>query len=334
MDCNRCEELMERAIDNTLNPEELTEFQAHLDQCPECQEAYELYSHIMVGLSTIEEQALPEDFHSSLMERIEEESLKKIEAAEERESSSAKVIPFYRRFNRQYVNVAAALILVTIFAIIGFDTLQNNRQYESSPMVMEETAEAMPEMAMEEAATESAEPEPAAMPATLATEETMEVQMEVDMASEEIMEAPQDNSLEEAEVMMEMAPPMEEESMAIDSFEGEEEAGIVSDDMTDQAAVPEEINAPEPENNGLDTETAGGKGNLKRNEEPTDEQMADVESRESEPKYATPKAEKIDHMEEPPAEETHNAGLLTLGIIGGFLTFMLTSSIYIIRRTK
>lgn len=135
MDCNRSNELISLSLDDMLTDQEQIELNEHLESCDQCKEDYTLYQSIQEGLGEIEEVELPVGFHEELMGRIEKTSVDPVQ--------EDKVTPLWQRLNRRYINVAAAFVLVVVFALIGFDALEEGRN--SSDM-------AMPEMAVEKAA--------------------------------------------------------------------------------------------------------------------------------------------------------------------------------------
>lgn len=119
MDCNRSSQLISLSIDQMLSEVEQLELEKHLATCEECKEEYEMFQSIQSALNSEEAASLPDDFHSHLMTRIEEE---KVSTSEESNVVPLRK-PIYKRFSYKQFNVAAAIIIVVIFGIIGVSNL-------------------------------------------------------------------------------------------------------------------------------------------------------------------------------------------------------------------
>ncbi len=170
MDCIRSQELMSLALDNELDQNEQVLFDQHLNQCPDCREEFALYQSMIQDLKQTPEAELPDGFHDNLMQRINED----------------KVVPFRKRFNYKQLNIAAMLVMVVVFALVGVNNLSDMNQGKmEETMVMEETTESM-DMDMEAVVEESKESaEPAMMMEEPAAEMATEPMADDDVAEEE-----------------------------------------------------------------------------------------------------------------------------------------------------
>ncbi len=186
MDCIRFNERMNEALDHSLNDNDAVEFEAHLASCDLCSQEYELFKSIQDNLMSLgqAEHDLPSGFHQQLMNRVAD--------LQEETTSTDTVLPLWKRMNRSYLNVAAMLVFVVVFALIGINNLDSNRKSSDSAMV-EETA-SNEDMTMENAAPKAMMETAPAMDAPESAAPEMAVMMETDE------EAASDSAMEVVEV--------------------------------------------------------------------------------------------------------------------------------------
>lgn len=72
MNCKTIEEIFEKYMDAELYPEAETEIERHISGCPDCAAKYENFIKIKRGLSSIEDEPLPAQFHSAWAAKIYE----------------------------------------------------------------------------------------------------------------------------------------------------------------------------------------------------------------------------------------------------------------------
>lgn len=123
MKCIEFEEMISLYIDNVLDEKESSKVRAHMDMCSECRELYEALIENMNMCKELPLVDLPEDFHSSLHEKLVK-AKEEIEIQEESElKKDNKVISLRDRFKknwRRYGSLAAALI-----CLLGYGAISN-----------------------------------------------------------------------------------------------------------------------------------------------------------------------------------------------------------------
>lgn len=308
MDCTRAQELMSLALDGQLTAEETTEFNAHLSSCDDCAREYALYEsiHMELGSYREDEAELPEGFHEELMAKIGEITDEKVV-----KPTAKKVMPIRKRIPRRYMNVAAAFVLVVVFALIGFNNLYDMRtDVQESSMTSEDVAYDMPAEegkmaapAAEENAADMAEPK-MAMEAAPSLEVADVAMDEAEMAI--VKEAP---APEELTVDLEMSVE-ETESVSLDTYENEVDDGDASLEAVDAVTFDESV------------ETAGvGDGN-----------DSDFAKDGDQSNRMTKSLERDDALMNKAAPERYP--MLWWMIIGGFLVVITFGSTWIIQKMK
>ncbi len=111
MDCKQFKQYMEQ---NLIEKDEKLDFQCkqHLSECGSCKELYESYLNIEDGFEHIKKTALPNNFHATLMQKIESEE----NATESEEKHYTSI--FLR--NRKLGSIAA-VVLVFLVSLAVYD---------------------------------------------------------------------------------------------------------------------------------------------------------------------------------------------------------------------
>lgn len=317
MDCKRSSELISLAIDQMISSEDSAELEIHLLSCECCKEEYELLQSIQQSLTIIgtEEAELPSGFHTELMQRI-----KSIEVqAHDEVVTKDKSIPLWRRVNQKYMNLAAVMVLVVVFALIGVINLDNIRQSNDSAVMEKATSTE----SMKESFTTSA-PMMEAAPEAVVMEEAAEESasdMEKSDGAQMAAEAPQ------ASLQMDADEMTTEETTSSDTSVTNEmdEAGdaplleSVMVEETEEIALTYEVNEDESLESEFGVAESGN-------------QLA----RESKENQKTTRS--IDDTIELTFDERmmndHVPEGLGFMIIGGFLGFMLVSVVVILRKLR
>lgn len=310
MDCNRSNELMSLAIDQMIQTEDLVELEKHLLTCETCKEEFELLQNIQKSLVIIgtEEAELPSGFHAELMQSINDLEVQ----AHEEMVTMEKVIPLWRRIDRRYMNVAAVMVMVVVFALIGVNNLDNIRQSNDS-VVMEKAT-----------STESAKEESVDSPAPMmeaAVEEEVAMDMEKSEDKEMAAEAP------EAALMMEVDETTTEVTVT-------EEITSVMEVTEEVASEPVLESIPSEENDATAVTYQGEAADSEATGAESNKQLA----RESMEAEKTPRSVEntIDVALEVNIPDNNKAVPDGLGLIifGGFLGMMVISILYVLRKLK
>lgn len=283
MDCSRANELISLAVDGMLTDEEMNKLQTHMDNCVSCREDYDLFMSIHSTLASEPAASLPDNFHSDLMSKIQVEADSRLEASSdtdviqltdrkphdgiqigidddaEEHSSSQSVTesgdayekitpikkPLYKRFNYRQFNIAAVIVVVLVFGVIGVSNLNRMNQ-----IVMDETATMTGSSSTSEMKTESkadmeetaSEPEmmEKAMPKESVTSDSATVEKAEEVAVMNIAESDMDTAEEETadDAMTKdgtrMAEQPESEEAAVITVEFSEDV-IITDTSDDVA---------------------------------------------------------------------------------------------------
>lgn len=74
MECKLIEKMFEQYMDGELDPEAEAEIERHISGCPDCSDKFTGYVKIKKGLSSVEDEPLPAQFHTAWTEKIKESS--------------------------------------------------------------------------------------------------------------------------------------------------------------------------------------------------------------------------------------------------------------------
>ena len=108
-DCDKIRELFDSYIDDEICEADRKELIKHLESCEKCKSELSQLMEMVEEINNLPEMELPENFHSELMEKIKDESIKnKIE------NKNGRVIDL-----RWISSIAAALVLVV--AVVGLE---------------------------------------------------------------------------------------------------------------------------------------------------------------------------------------------------------------------
>lgn len=100
--CVEYEELISALLDGELSPEEQSEVEAHIAQCPQCAAMYDAFA----AVSAVETADLPENLHTDIMN--------KVGMAAKAMKTQAKIV----RLRRTFASAACLVVLVgTLFSI-------------------------------------------------------------------------------------------------------------------------------------------------------------------------------------------------------------------------
>lgn len=108
-DCDKIRELFDLYIDNEICEADRRELIKHLESCEQCKSELSQLMEMVEEINKLPEIELPENFHSELMGRIKDESVKA-----EMEHKKSRVPNF-----RWISGIAAAVVLVV--AVVGLD---------------------------------------------------------------------------------------------------------------------------------------------------------------------------------------------------------------------
>lgn len=208
MDCIRSSEMMSEALDKRLCQDDAVEFEAHIASCDLCSEEYDLYKSIQDNLNRLgdDQTDLPSGFHEQLMKKVTE--------LNDTTARPDRVLPLWKRVNRRSMNIAAVLVFVVVFALIGINNLDPNKKSNDTVVmemtgITEETAveDAAPQVMMDTAPAmeepEAATPEMAKMAETeeAASNETQLTMTAEPASDEDIMDASDDMTGAEADAV-------------------------------------------------------------------------------------------------------------------------------------
>lgn len=180
MKCAYCKENMWAYLEGDLSKEMQQEMEQHLQVCPDCREEMEQMQNMLQALHSLPDVALPEGYHTELMQKIEQEA------------NTNNVVQFLKAKTKNWKNfglVAAALLVVA--AAGGVQGIQRMRQPHDA--IVAEVNEPMPvqteevstkEMEQQEQQPESLIAEPFAQESE--TKEVLQQQKEVAQPKQQI----------------------------------------------------------------------------------------------------------------------------------------------------
>lgn len=139
MNCTEFEKLVDAYVDHELQTG-IEEIEEHINNCEACKELYEETLAIKAMLSSLDEIDLPDDFETSLHERLVEETstLKK---------ETPVVIPFYKRSRTIKTIGSIAAVGIVSLLLLNVDDLMPSMGSDNNESVMLESAEDMNDMA-------------------------------------------------------------------------------------------------------------------------------------------------------------------------------------------
>lgn len=111
MNCNNAVELISLYLDNELNYESEKELFEHIEECSFCKKEFEELKALVEILNDEPDIELPENFHSELMQKINEEKVVDINKASKRKSNM--------KFKRYSLVAAFACFVVCGTAVFG-----------------------------------------------------------------------------------------------------------------------------------------------------------------------------------------------------------------------
>lgn len=113
MDCAQCKDKIWDYIEGTLTETEQKEMKKHLEECENCAAEAREISVIMEGLHGLPLEDVPEDYHTELMAKLEQE-----------------VVPFKKktanRWKPYYLIAAAVLVVAAVGGVGGIQNFQGN----------------------------------------------------------------------------------------------------------------------------------------------------------------------------------------------------------------
>lgn len=136
--CNELNVKFDDYIDDTLSPEEKTEFENHIKQCPECQEELNTYKLMLSQLHDLEDEPLPQGFHQELMQNI-----KALDAQEEKTTVLDSIrLLMNKILTPRVMAPTMALACLCVIVLIGQQNTKGDADFYS-------TDTAQPEMVAE-----------------------------------------------------------------------------------------------------------------------------------------------------------------------------------------
>lgn len=78
MKCEICREMLWAYLEQDLNAEEAAEMEQHLAVCADCQAEAKVQKEIMDSLRSLSDEALPDGYHTELMQKLGEEAAKNV----------------------------------------------------------------------------------------------------------------------------------------------------------------------------------------------------------------------------------------------------------------
>lgn len=157
MKCDDARSLMNLAIDEELNHEELSQLNDHLEHCEQCTVEYEELKYLKELMGEMEMKELPNDFEKELHVRLlEEKLLNKNDEVQENNISIFRKTKSWITSHGQYVVAAAAIALIVLVTnnplqLSGYKTADSTAE-QSVMYGMKNSAESYDTMPSEPAA--------------------------------------------------------------------------------------------------------------------------------------------------------------------------------------
>ncbi len=127
INCENFEDFLSAYYEKSLNSEEKSYFEKHLESCPSCKEKYDAFIDMMSTLKNCEEVEVPADFHINLMENLERTLLtnstleysNQIEQTEQKENKFLLFINKLMSFeNKKLIYSGGLACLVLTFGLL------------------------------------------------------------------------------------------------------------------------------------------------------------------------------------------------------------------------
>lgn len=123
MNCSNIMEHSDEYLDGMLSPEQMAEFEIHLNECSQCKKHVQELRNMLHIMASMEDD-LPDGFHDRLHENLREE-IEKSESASKNNPS--------RKWYRW--GAGAAAVIVLLFSIKLVDTLNSRRKDSSNESI-------------------------------------------------------------------------------------------------------------------------------------------------------------------------------------------------------
>ena len=215
MGCEHIQALIEKQLDEVLSQEEMSLIETHIQDCSTCREEYIIFSQMKSAFEATPTLDVPSGFHESLMQRISEEVQIGTETTDQVDMKSEdNVIPMTRnkkkRYFKPYINVAAAAVIIVLFAVIGRNTPEIFK-YDAADETMSvtTTTESTTETTMTESASYEAQDASSDISDYVGSAEMADQEQTVTMTMDTAYEDTTESTAEEAagtmSVEMEMA---------------------------------------------------------------------------------------------------------------------------------